>query len=172
MDPEQGVTTSGSTRCRSELREQDPSGGDAAWPSAGIHTMTVEGKVVKMGDGSIAVGQLFNQTDSIPLAELQYTKGNEFALYYAEAKGAGSLHDLGTSVALGTRYTFQLAMTDGKLSISINGKQVYTRTPSSGIVDNDFYFKVGNYDQSTSRGTPTTEVYSIVEAYRVDVAHE
>jgi hypothetical protein len=172
MDPEQGVTTSGSTRCRTELREQDPTGGDAAWPSSGTHTMTVEGKVTKMGDGSIAVGQLFNGTDSIPLAELQYTTGRKFTLFYEEAKSAGSTTDLKTSVALNTKYTFQLAMIDGKLSVSINGKQVYTKTPSSGILDNQFYFKVGNYDQSTSRGTPTTEEYSVVEAYKVDIVHQ
>lgn len=172
MDPEQGVTTSGSTRCRTELREQDPAGGDAGWPSSGTHTMTVEGKVTKMGDGSIAVGQLFNGTDSIPLAELQYTTGRKFTLFYEEAKSAGSTTDLKTSVALNTKYTFQLAMIDGKLSVSINGTQVYTRTPSSGILDNRFYFKVGNYDQSTSRGTPTTVEYSVVEAYKVDIVHQ
>jgi hypothetical protein len=50
-----------------------------------------------------------------------------------------------------------------------NGKQVYSRKPSAGILDNIFYFKVGNYDQSTSGGTPTTTPHSIVEVYKVDL---
>jgi hypothetical protein len=172
MDPEQGVTTSGSTRCRSEMREQALTGKDAAWPSSGTHTMTVEGKVTKMGDGTIAIGQLFNGSDSIPLVELQYSTGHKFSAFYEEAKGQGSTIDLKTTVALNTKYTFQLAMIEGELRISINGKQVYSRKPSSGILDNQFYFKFGNYDQSTSRGTPTTAVYSVVEAYKVDLVHQ
>jgi hypothetical protein len=172
MDPKQGVTTSGSTRCRSEMREQDPNGGNAAWASSGSHTLTVEGAVTKMGSGSITVAQLFNGSDSIPLGELQYTTGHKFSLWYQEAKGSGSGTDLKTSVALGTKYTFQLAMTDGTFTIAINDKQVYSHKPSAGILDNKFYFKVGNYDQSTSAGTPGTTPYSIAEAYKVDVVHQ
>jgi len=33
------------------------------------------------------------------------------------------------------------------------------------------YFKVGNCDQSSTAGTPSTTPYSIVEAYKVDVVH-
>jgi hypothetical protein len=172
MDPATGITTSGSKHCRTELREQTPGAGDAAWPSSGRHSMTVQGQVVKLGGGSIAVGQLFNATDSIPLCELQYTSGQGFSLLYEEAKGGGSSTDLKTAVALNTRYSFVLAMVDGKLSVSINGKEVFTRTPSAGILDNEFYFKVGNYDQSSSAGTPSTTPYSIVEAYQVDVVHQ
>jgi hypothetical protein len=172
MDPKQGVTTSGSTRCRSELREQDANGGNAAWASSGTHTLTVEGAVKKMGNGNIAVAQLFNGSDSIPLGELQYSTSHKFSLWYQEAKGSGNSTDLKTSVALGAKYTFQLAMTDGTFTIAINGKQVYSHKPSAGILDNDFYFKVGNYDQSTSGGTPNTTPYSIVEAYQIDVLHQ
>jgi hypothetical protein len=172
MDPATGITTSGSQHCRTEMREQTPGAGDAAWPSTGTHSMTVEGQVVKLGGGSIAVGQLFNGTDSIPLCELQYTSSHKFSLLYEEAKGGGSSTDLKTAVALNTRYTFVLAMVDGQLSVSIDGKQVYTHTPSAGILDNKFYFKFGNYDQSSSAGTPSTTPYSIVEAYKVDVVHQ
>jgi hypothetical protein len=171
MDPAQGITTSGSKHCRTEMREQKLEGGGAAWPSTGTHSMTVEGKVVKLGGGSIAVGQLFNGTDSIPLCELQYTNSQKFSLLYEEAKGGGSSTDLKTSVALNTRYTFALSMVEGELRVSINGKQVYTRKPSAGISDNSFYFKFGNYDQSTSAGTPTTTPHSIVEVYKVDLVH-
>jgi hypothetical protein len=172
MDPPQGITTSGSTRCRTEMREQNPTGGAAAWPSTGTHTMTVEGAVTKMSGGSVTVGQLFNDSGSIPLMELQYSSGHNFSVFYEESKGGGNSTDLKTNVPLGTHYTFALAMVDGKASITINGKQVYTKTPSAGILAGKFYFKFGNYDQATSAGTPSTTVHSIVEAYKVDVAHQ
>lgn len=172
MDPAQGITTSGSTRCRSEMREQKLEGGGAAWLSAGTHSMTVEGKVVKLGGGSIAVGQLFNGTDSIPLCELQYTNSQKFSLLYEEQKGGSTSTDLKTPVALNTRYTFALSMVEGELRVSINGKQVYSKRPSAGILDNNFYFKFGNYDQSTSAGTPSTTPHSIVEVYKVELVHE
>jgi len=171
MDPAQGITTSGSTRCRTEMREQKPEGGGAAWASTGTHSLTVEGKVTKLGGGSIAVGQLFNGTDSIPLIELQYTNSHKFSLLYEEAKGGGSSTDLKTTVDLNTRYTFVLAMIDGQVTVSIDGKQVYTHTPSAGILAKKFYFKFGNYDQSTSAGTPTTTPHSIVEVYKVGLVH-
>ena len=172
MDPATGITTSGSTHCRTEMREQTPGAGNAAWASSGTNTMTVEGKVVKLGGGSVAVAQVFNSDDSIPLCELQYTSGHKFSLFYEEAKGGGSSTDLKTPVALDTRYTFSLALSAGVLSVTINGKQVYTHTPSAGILSNKFYFKFGNYDQSTSAGTPSKTPYSIVEAYKVDVVHQ
>jgi hypothetical protein len=172
MDPPQGITTKGSTRCRTEMREQKPTGGAAAWPSSGTHSMTVEGKVVKMTGSSVTIGQLFNDTDSIPLGELQYSTSHKFSLYYEEAKSAGAPNDLKTTVDLNTRYTFVMAMTDGKFTISINGKQVFNRTPGSGVLGNNFYFKFGNYDQGTSDGTPSTTVHSIVEVYKVDVVHQ
>jgi hypothetical protein len=41
MDPATGITTSGSQHCRTELREQTPGAGSAAWASTGTNTMTV-----------------------------------------------------------------------------------------------------------------------------------
>ena len=58
------------------------------------------------------------------------------------------------------------------LTITINGKQVYSRTPSARILASNFYFKVGNYDQGTSRGTPGTTAHSIVEDYSIAVVHQ
>jgi len=172
MDPPTGITTSGSTRCRTEMREQDPGGSGAAWPSSGSHSMTVEGAVTKITGGNVTVGQLFNGSDSIPLIELQYSSGHTFSLFYEESKGGGNSTNLNTSVALNTHYTFTLAMIDGKASVSINGKQVFTKTPSAGILANKFYFKFGDYDQGTSAGTPTTTAHSIVEVYKVEVVHQ
>ncbi len=172
MDPATGITTGGSKHCRTEMREQTPGAGNAGWASSGTNTMTVEGKVVMLGGGSVTVAQVFNSDASIPLCELEYTSRHDFSLLYEESKGGGSSTDLKTPVALGARYTFSLALSAGELSVTINGKQVYTHTPSAGVLGNKFYFKFGNYDQSSSAGTPSKTPYSIVEAYKVDVVHQ
>lgn len=176
MDPETGTTTSGSQHCRSEMRESTTSGGQAAWASSGINTMTVTGKVLKVGggaSGNVIVGQLFNGSDSIPLIELEYNTGKAgFQLLYEEAKGGGSTTNLNTKVALNTQYTFTLSLTRGVATVNINGKDVYTKMPSAGILAKKFYFKFGAYDQSASLGPESTTPYTLVEAYQVDVVHQ
>ena len=62
-------------------------------------------------------------------------------------------------------------MIKGVATVTINDKVVYTKTPSSGILANSFYFKFGNYDQTANPGTPTTTPYTEVEVYSVDVVH-
>ena len=176
MDPAMGATTSGSTRCRTEMRETNATGGQAAWSSTGTNSMTVAGQVLKVGGGSsgtVTLGQLFNGTDSIPLIEFEYsTSAKGFKAFYEEAKGAGTTIDLKTPVALNTRYSFTLALSKGVLSVGVNGKNVYTHTPSAGILAKKFYFKFGNYDQTTSAGTAGTTPYTVVEAYDVSVVHQ
>jgi hypothetical protein len=58
------------------------------------------------------------------------------------------------------------------LTVSLNGNQVFMRAPSSRILASTFYFKAGNYDQTTSRGTPGTTAHSIVEDYSIAVVHQ
>jgi Alginate lyase len=175
MDPATGITTSGSVHCRTEMRESTPGGGQAAWSSSGTNTMTVTGAVMLLGkgtSGNTTVGQLFNGTDSIPLIELQYngSKGG-FELLYEEAKGGGSETDLKTPVALSKQYTFTLALTQGVVTVTINGKPVYTHAPTAATLAKSFYFKVGDYDQTAAAGAISTTPYTIVEAYSVAVVH-
>jgi hypothetical protein len=175
MDPATGITTSGSVHCRTEMRESTPGGGQAAWSSSGTNTLTVTGAVTKLGkgtSGNTTVGQLFNGTDSIPLIELQYNGGKGgFELLYEEAKGGGSETDLKTPVALSTQYTYELALTQGVVSVTINGKSVYTHNPTAATLAKSFYFKVGDYDQTAAAGAISTTPYTIVEAYSVAVVH-
>jgi hypothetical protein len=176
MDPATGITTSGSQHCRTEMRELKAGGGSAAWTSQGTHTMTVSGKVLQVGGGAsghVTVAQIFNATDSIPLAELEYaTNRGGFELLYEEAKGTGTTVDLGTSVPLNTAYTFMLALSDGVLTASINGKQVFARTPSAATAVKAFYFKFGDYDQTAAAGAISAAPYTIVEADAVTIIHE
>src|SRR5208282_61299 len=176
MDTQTGITTSGSTHCRTELREMTSSGAQAAWAPSGTNTMDVAGQVTLLGGGSsgnVTVGQVFNSNDAIPLCELMYSASvGGFVLLYEKAKGAATTVDLQTPVALNTPYSFQLSLTNGVLTVSINGTQVYNHTPSSSILSKEFYFKCGNYDQTTSSGAVTTTPYTIVENYSINVVHE
>jgi hypothetical protein len=175
MDTQTGITTPGSTHCRTELRELTSSGAHAAWAPSGTNTMDIAGQVTLLGGGSsgkVTVGQVYNSNDSIPLCELMYSGSvGGFVLHYEEAKGAGTDVDLQTPVALNTPYSFQLSLTNDVLTVSINGTQVYSHTPSSSILSKEFYFKCGNYDQSTSAGAVTTTPYTIVENYSINVVH-
>ena len=175
MDTKTGITTPGSTHCRTELREMTSSGALAAWAPSGTNTMDVAGKVTLLGGGSsgkVTVGQVYNSDDSIPLCELQYSaRVGGFVLVYEEAKGAGTTIDLQTPVALNTPYRFKLSLTNDVLTVLINGKQVYSHTPSASILAKNFYFKCGNYDQTSSSGAVTTTPYTIVENYSINVVH-
>jgi hypothetical protein len=172
MDPATGTTTPGSQHCRTEMRESAPGGGGpAGWSSSGTNSLTVTGKVLKVGGGNITVGQLFNVSDEIPLCELEYTTGGGFQMLYEESKGNGTSTNLNTPVPLNSMYTYTLALTKGVLTVTLNGKVVHTQTPSAGALGKKYYFKFGDYDQSSSSGAESTTVHSLVEVYSVDVVH-
>jgi hypothetical protein len=79
---------------------------------------------------------------------------------------------LKTGIPLKSQYTFTMSLTNNVLEVLINGESVYTHSPSTSILENDFYFKYGNYDQTTTPGAPTTMPYTEVENYSVSVVHE
>jgi len=177
MDPATGITSSGSQHCRTEMREDKPGGAPAAWASSGTNSLTMTGKVIQVGGGAngrVTVAQVFDATDSIPLCELEYANSAQgFQLLYEEAKGqGGSPVDLSTPVALNTAYSLTLSLSQGKLSASINGQPVFVRTPSAATLAKSFYFKFGNYDQTTSAGAISTTPYTIVEVFSAAVVHE
>jgi hypothetical protein len=138
--------------------------------------MTAQLKVTKVGNnGSVTIGQIFQDGEGT-LAELEYSGSGHLKLFYEENKGSsGSMQDLGISVALGTKFTYQMALSSKKLTIQINGKQVYSKTPSASVQSRNFYFKYGTYDQTAtaiSSGSPTTSVYTQAEFYSVSVTHK
>jgi hypothetical protein len=173
MDPVTGVTTSGSQHCRTEMREGTLDGAQAAWSASATNRMTVEGKIIKGSGATVTIGQILNGTDSFPLCEFEWSSGKGgFQLFYEEAKGGGETIALNTAWPQNQRYSFTLELSNNKLIVSINGKQVYTRSPGQNILTKKFYFKFGNYDQNTSAGAASTTPHSIVEAYKVDVVHQ
>ena len=180
MDTQTGIATSGSTHCRTELREMTSSGALAAWAPNGTNTMDVTGKVTLLGGGSsgkVTVGQIHvsvsdDDDDPPPLCELQYSASvSGFVLLYEEVKGEGKTYDLKTPVAMNTPYSFQLSLTNSELTVSINGRQVFSRMPSASILTKKFYFKCGNYDQTAIAGPVTTTPYTIVENCSINVVH-
>jgi len=174
MDPQQGITTSGSSHCRTELREMTPDGAAAAWEGSGTNTMIITGAIAQVGGGSgghVALGQVFNSTDGIPLCELEYyTAVNGFKVLYEEAKGAGIYFDLNTPCAVNTKYTFSLSISNNALVIFLNGKQVFSKTP--GFSSKQFYFKCGCYDQTAIAGAPLITPYTTVKIYSISVRHD
>ena len=173
MDPATGVAFSGSVHPRSEMRESTAADVQAGWLSSGTNTMTVTGKVTLLSGGSkgsVTIAQVF-VADSNTLCELQYN-GSGLKLFYEESKGNGEpTVDLKTPIAMNTKYTFALGYSKGLLTVTVNGKQVYSRTPSSAVSGKKFFFKFGNYDQTANPGTPNTTPYTQVEVYSVDVVH-
>ncbi len=173
MDPKTGVNFTGSVHPRSEMRESTPDDKEAAWTNAGTNTMTVTGKVTLLSGGSkgsATIAQVF-VSGSNTLCELQYN-GSGLNLFYEEAKGAGEpVVDLKTPIAMNTKYTFTVGYSKKVLTVSVNGKQVYSRTPTSAVSGKTFFFKFGNYDQTADPGTPNTTPYTQVEVYSVAVTH-
>ena len=173
MDPITGVPTGGSTHPRTELREVDANGDGALWSPSGTNTLTVTGKAIECA--SCTIGQIFNGSASITLAELEYSSdsGGSLKLLYEEAKGtAGTPLDLGVEVPLNQVYTFVLSLSNNRLSVSVDGHSVYSYTPSAPTLADQFYFKAGNYDQEAGAGPVTTSPHSQIENYAIAVTHE
>jgi len=168
MDPPTGITTSGSQHPRCEMRE------NKTWSASGTNTLTVTGKVTKVNGDTVCVGQMFNNNDSITLVELQYSKSaGGFKVFYEEAKGAGS-YPTQTFVAcpMNTTYTYVLSLTNKVAKVTINGTVAMTKSVSSAVNANQFYFKCGDYDQSATAGAISTTPYSIVEVGSAVISHK
>jgi len=170
MDPQKGFATSGSQHPRVEMHE------NGTWTSSGTNTMSAELKVNKVGNGgNVAIAQVFQNGEGT-LAELQYNGSGRLKLFYEENKGgSSSTQDLGVAVSLGTKFTYQLSFSGKRLTVRINGKQVYAKTPSATVQSRKFYFKYGTYDQTASAikaGSPSTSVYTQAEFYSVSVTHQ
>jgi hypothetical protein len=169
MDTMTGLTTTGSVHPRCELREK------TTWLANGENTLTVSGHVAQIGgdgSGSTTVGQVYNADDSIPLAELIYLGSGKFEVLYEETKGGGTYTPTTASAALGTDYTYELSLSAGKLTVTIDGAVVFSKTPSVAVANNNFYFKAGDYDQTAKAGTVSTVPYTIVENSKIQIVHQ
>lgn len=174
MDPTTGVTTGGSSHPRTELREVKANNSGMLWSPAGTNTLTVTGKAIACS--SCTIGQIFDSSGSNTLVELQYSSsgaGGGMKLFYEEAKGAGNTPlDLGVQIPLGEPYTFTLGFSNNLVTVSVDEQQVYMHVPSASVLDDEFYFKAGDYDQKAVSGPVSTDVSSQIENYSIVVVHE
>lgn len=164
-----GVTTSGSSNPRTELREMTNNGtSNAAWSSkSGIHTMTIRQKVNRLTTYRpfVVIGQIHDSEDDVTALRLE---GNR--LWITDGDNShGFLVD--GNYKLGTPFTFKFAVGNGLIYYWYNDVQVKygQRKSFSGA-----YFKAGNYLQSNTKSAPkeNPNSYSEVEIYKLDVTHQ
>jgi hypothetical protein len=161
-----GVTTSGSSYPRSELREM--AGGDqASWSTTeGTSTLTVDTSVTHLpaDKPQVVVAQIHDSEDDVTVfrlegSKLYVTKGNE--THYKLADG---------NYQLGTRFTVRFVAAGGRISAFYNGTKVADfAEESSGD-----YFKAGVYTQANcDKSSPcSTENYGETVVYGLTVAHQ
>jgi hypothetical protein len=165
--PVDGVTTSGSSYPRSELREMTDNGQEKAdWSStSGTHTLIVDEAVTRLPAEKphLVTAQIHDADDDVSVFRLEGTK-----LYLTD--GDTPHHKLITSTyALGTRFQAKFVVGDGKIKAYYNGVLVST-------ISKDFsggYFKAGAYTQANcDNSSPCSATnYGETVIYSLTVQH-
>ncbi len=168
-DPESGVTTPNSNFARTELREMNPNGSAADWTIAGTHTLSATLRIVSVTK-SVCVGQVHlgtGGTSTKPLLELYYAPNGNITLGTENSPDGGqTLHPVG-NVALGTQWSYVIAISGGGIHLTINGTTTNYSIPSS-FNQYHQYFKAGDYNQSSSSSTANG---AKVKFYALNVSH-
>lgn len=163
------VTTPNSKHCRTELREMDPSSGDAAsWdPNAATNRLSATLTVVKADNSKYGtvIGQIHidDSVSSKPVCELYYSQDGDLTMGVEQTRSGGNevMTKVG-NVPLNTQFTYEIRYENNELSVSINGGDA--KTLSTYQLDAPkSYFKAGNYNQGTSA--------SEVHFYDISVQH-
>jgi hypothetical protein len=168
--PVNGVTTSGSSYARSELREMQDSAGrvNAAWSStSGTHRFTVDLKVTKLPNTKphLVVGQIHNTSDDVTVfrvegSTLWITDGNTSHGYAVDS-----------NFTLGTRFTYTFEVSGGRIRYYYNGQLLpYTQTKNISSA----YFKAGAYTQANcSNSSPcSASNYGETVIYSISLTHQ
>ena len=173
MDPQTGVTTSGSTHCRTELREETN-----GWSTSGTNILTVTERVMQVGSGTsghVCIGQIFQAPpyDSKPLCELMYYGTGVIELMIEQTPSGGSSvsEKPGVTIPVGTNFTYSLSLTGTTITLTLNGT-AYNYTMPSGFDGETFYFKAGNYDQTATSGSVSSSSYTVLEMFSLNVVHD
>jgi hypothetical protein len=164
VTPENGGTTSGSSYPRNELRQTSAGAG---WKLTDTTTkiMTASCKVTK-APGTVVIGQIHGSNDNSELVELEWmgnSAGNcKVSAMFQTNNSAGSNYfvQLASGLSLGSLVTYELKMKSGTVTVTVNGKagsETYT-TQYYGTTDG-YYFKAGNYLQTSSSSSTTSEIH-------------
>lgn len=161
-----GVTTSGSSYPRSELREMSGSA-KASWSStSGTHTMVIDQAITAVPQGRpyVVAGQIHDSSDDVSVFRLEGSN-----LYITD--GDNPRHKLVTSnYVLGTRFQAKFVVSGGQVKAYYNGVlQTTLSTSFSGG-----YFKAGAYTQAncTNSSPCGADNYGQVEIYGLSVTHD
>jgi len=159
--PDTGVTTSGSSYPRTELRETKSDGTLYNWNVLdGTATLNATLAVnVVPGTGKIVIGQIHDNgaggVKDEPLLKVIYEyssttgTGKIVAQIRSTPTSSNTDYTLATGIKLNTLFSYQIQLrSDLTLSVQINGVTEY----SSGPIDTSWesqglYFKAGDYDQ-------------------------
>jgi hypothetical protein len=168
-DPEAGVTTPNSNYARTELREMNSNGSAADWSLSGTHKLTATLRIVSVTK-NVCVGQIHlgsGGSSTKPLLELYYAPNGNITLGTENSPDGGqTLHSVG-HVALGTQWSYVIAIVGGKINLTINGTTTTYSIPSSFNAYHQ-YFKAGDYNQSSSSSTSNG---AKVKFYALTVSH-
>jgi hypothetical protein len=168
-DPEAGVTTPNSNFARTELREMNANGSAADWTIAGTHRLSATLRIVSVTK-SVCVGQVHlgsGGSSTKPLLELYYAPNGDIALGTENSPAGGQTRHAVGHVALGTQWSYVIAISGGRISLTINGSTTSYSIPSSFNPYHQ-YFKAGDYNQSSSSSTSNG---AKVKFYALTVAH-
>jgi hypothetical protein len=162
-----GVTTSGSSYPRSELREMTNNGAtNASWSStSGTHTLIIDEAITNLPATKphVVAGQIHDADDDVSVFRLEGT-----SLYVTN--GDTTHYQLITDAyVLGTRFQAKFVVSGGQVQAYYNGVLQTTITSSfSGA-----YFKAGAYTQANcTNSSPCTDTnYGQVVIYNVTVTH-
>ena len=168
--PVNGVTTSGSSYPRSELREMTSNGtANASWSTAsGIHVMTIDQAItaVPKTKKHVVAGQIHDSADDVIVIRLEYPK------LFVDINGTtGPVLD--ANYVLGKRFTVQFVASSGQIKIYYNGSATPAYTLNK--IGSGMYFKAGAYTQSNCTkelsGDCVSTNYGEVMIYNLSVVH-
>jgi hypothetical protein len=154
--PVDGVTTSGSSYPRSELREMTAKGAKAAWSSRkGWHNLSGAAEIRRVPGRkpSVVIAQIHDADDDVVMIRLD---GTDLYLYESLGKGKGAKkHKLLAAYRLGATLTYSISAAAGGIRVVVNGNKV----DIPGRLIDGGYFKAGCYSQANeSNGTGYAEV--------------
>jgi hypothetical protein len=168
-----GKTSTNTKYPRCEFREMatGSTSTKASWNGAsGTHIMRGASKVVHMGPvkPEVVVAQIHDAVDDTLQILVQGSSASGSETWSLKVNGS-AVATLLTGVALGTEVAWDIQVSNGTLTVKVNGTTKYTGNPGYGAGQ---YFKVGTYPQqnTTDQSNPTSE-YSRIELRNLFVSH-
>jgi hypothetical protein len=153
----------GSKYARSELREMNADGSNAAWSSSkGTHVMELRQRVTHLPvvKPQVVCGQIHNVTDYLILVELD---GSKLYVRYKDDV-AGVLDD---GYRLGTYFGLRLVAAGGFVDVYYNG----VHKVRHALVATGCYFKAGCYVQSSTATGDAPTAFAAVDIAELTVSH-